>query len=337
MTEQPPAGWYPDPFGRHERRYWDGDRWTAHVTSRGLQGEDPAGAGTPTSVSETPAGWHPDPFGRHETRYWDGGQWTEHVATRGIQGVDPPQDAPQDLPANALPVTSVDPPHVPTFGREAKKIQRQVQSFPRVNQNTEAALFDQSILVVNQRAKLFGGKAEYAVFDQEGQRLGAVQEIGSRMLRNALGVGQYGTHKFQVVDPNGTVLIALHRPAKMVKSTMHVEGADGTHGTIVQRTIGFIGTVRFSLEVSGEVLGWIKADSKAAWDFSIQDARETEIARITKTWAGWAKERFTKADNYVVQIHKPLHEPLRSLVIAAALAVDTALKEGRPTAGRRYQ
>jgi hypothetical protein len=29
----------------------------------------------------------------------------------------------------------------------------------------------------------------------------------------------------------------------------------------------------------------------------------------------------------VVQIHRPLEEPLRSRVIAAALAVDTALKQ----------
>lgn len=64
----------------------------------------------------------------------------------------------------------------------------------------------------------------------------------------------------------------------------------------------------------------------------------------TKTWAGWAKERFTKADNYVVQTHGPLDEPLRSLVIAAALAIDMELKQrGEQTSGssiwgtRRYK
>jgi len=25
----PPAGWYTDPFGESEQRYWDGERWTA--------------------------------------------------------------------------------------------------------------------------------------------------------------------------------------------------------------------------------------------------------------------------------------------------------------------
>jgi hypothetical protein len=36
---------------------------------------------------------------------------------------------------------------------------------------------------------------------------------------------------------------------------------------------------------------------------------------------------FTTADNYVLQVHQPLEEPLRSLVVASALTVDTALKQ----------
>jgi hypothetical protein len=36
---------------------------------------------------------------------------------------------------------------------------------------------------------------------------------------------------------------------------------------------------------------------------------------------------FTTADNYVLQIHRPIEEPLRSMVVASALCVDTALKQ----------
>jgi hypothetical protein len=36
---------------------------------------------------------------------------------------------------------------------------------------------------------------------------------------------------------------------------------------------------------------------------------------------------FTTADNYVVQVHRPLADPLRQLVVARALCVDTALKQ----------
>jgi hypothetical protein len=32
----PPAGaWHPDPAGRHETRWWDGTRWTEHVSDGG--------------------------------------------------------------------------------------------------------------------------------------------------------------------------------------------------------------------------------------------------------------------------------------------------------------
>ena len=58
-----------------------------------------------------------------------------------------------------------------------------------------------------------------------------------------------------------------------------------------------------------------------------EDHAGEEVARITKTWAGLATTVFTTADNFVVQIHRPLEEPLRSLVVASTLAIDTALKQ----------
>jgi len=36
-----PEGWFPDPGGRHELRYWDGQKWTEHVSDRGTQAADP--------------------------------------------------------------------------------------------------------------------------------------------------------------------------------------------------------------------------------------------------------------------------------------------------------
>ncbi len=36
-----PAGWYGDPAGRFELRYWDGGAWTEHVSRAGQQFTDP--------------------------------------------------------------------------------------------------------------------------------------------------------------------------------------------------------------------------------------------------------------------------------------------------------
>jgi len=36
------AGWYGDPLGRYEHRYWDGGCWTQHVATAGAIGVDSA-------------------------------------------------------------------------------------------------------------------------------------------------------------------------------------------------------------------------------------------------------------------------------------------------------
>jgi Protein of unknown function (DUF2510) len=40
-TPSVPAGWYADPAGRFELRYWDGAAWTEHVSRAGQQYTDP--------------------------------------------------------------------------------------------------------------------------------------------------------------------------------------------------------------------------------------------------------------------------------------------------------
>lgn len=41
QTPAVPAGWYADPAGRFELRYWDGGAWTEHVSRQGQQYTDP--------------------------------------------------------------------------------------------------------------------------------------------------------------------------------------------------------------------------------------------------------------------------------------------------------
>ena len=134
------------------------------------------------------------------------------------------------------------------------------------------------------------------------------------------------TQRLQIVDVSGQVLLTLTRPAKVVKSRLVIADGDGRElGEVVQENV--FGKIHFGLMVGGTKVGSINAENWRAWNFSIQDHAGTEVARITKTWEGVAKTLFTTADNYVLQIHRPLEEPLRSLVVASALCVDTALKQ----------
>jgi len=262
-----------------------------------------------------PANWHPDPFGRHELRYWDGAQWTEHVSSHGKTSIDAPVGA------------SV----VPTVNRPVEKILSDVAKVgAATGQAGGGSIFTEPVLVVSQKAKLIEINNEYAIFDQQGTQIGAVRQVGQSTAKKALrmvsSVDQFMTHKLQVVDVQGNVLLALTRPAKFMKSKVIVQGPHGAElGQIVQQNV--IGKIRFSLEAGGHTYGSINAENWRAWNFHVVDHAGTEVARITKTWEGLAKTMFTTADNFVVQVHRPMEEPLRSLVVASSLAVDTALKQ----------
>ena len=146
------------------------------------------------------------------------------------------------------------------------------------------------------------------------------------MVRLVGNFDQFMTHSLQVVDMGGNVALTVTRPKKLMKSRVVVSDATGNEvGQIIQQNM--VGKIRFGLEVGGASIGSLNGENWRAWNFNIQDDAGTEVARITKTWEGLAKTMFTTADNYVLQIHRPLDEPLRSLVVASAVSVDLALKQ----------
>jgi len=275
-------------------------------------------------------GWHPDPSGAHELRYFDGVAWTDHVSDRGAVGVDPLRGGP---PASGVDRAFEGLDQGLSFGEvPSAKVQAQVA------QNTGAApvaagtgdIFSEPLLVVNQKAKLIELNNQYSIFDAEGRRIGAVQQVGQSGARKALrlvsNLDQFMKVQLDVTDAAGRPVLRLTRPGKVLKSTVIVERpGSGEIGRLVQENM--IGKIRFAMVVGDRKVGSVNAENWRAWNFSLRDHTETEVARVTKTWEGFAKAAFTTADNYVVQIHRPLDDPLRSLVIATAVSVDTALKQ----------
>lgn len=260
--------------------------------------------------------WYPDPSGQHQYRYYDGTGWTVHVATNGQQGT--------------APLTPTDPGA--SGGRSAQAVQADVHRAKAAGSGAvgNGNLFGEPVLVVSQRAKLIEVSNEYAIYDQHGSQIGAIRQVGQNTARKALRFlttwDQFLTHNFQIVDGAGQVVLMLTRPSKVFKSRVLVQRGDGGDiGEIKQQNV--FGKISFVLEAGGAQIGSINAENWRAWNFNIQDADGQELARVTKTFEGLAKAVFTTADNYVVQIHRPLDEPLRSMVVAAALCIDTALKQ----------
>lgn len=262
-------------------------------------------------------GWYPDPQGRHHHRWYDGQRWTEHINNGGTPGVDP----------------LVGPPVVPRTSHAPEQVQKQVHRAaggpPGTHGQGGGTVFTEPVLVVNQKARFYEMSSEYAVFDQHGRQIAGVRQVGQSTARKAVRLlsnfDQYMTHDFQLVDLAGNVLLHITRPAKFMKSKVIVTGPQGHEiGQLVQENM--IGKIRFAMVANGHQYGAINAQNWRAWNFSVVDHAGAEVAQITKTFAGMAA-LFTTADNYVVKIHRPLEDPLRSLVVAAAVTVDTALKQ----------
>ena len=191
-------------------------------------------------------------------------------------------------------------------------------------------LFTEPVLIVNQKVKIIELVNEYKVSDQNGNQIGSIAEVGQstvkKIARFVSSLDQFMTHRYEIRDANEQPVLVLTRPRKIVKSNFVVSWPDGTEVGQVKQSNMF-GKIRFALEAGGTTVGSLNAENWRAWNFSIRDASDTEVARITKTWEGLAKTLFTTADNYAVEIKAPLADPLLSLVVATALCVDTALKQ----------
>jgi uncharacterized protein YxjI len=193
------------------------------------------------------------------------------------------------------------------------------------------SLLEAPRLVINQKAKLVELRNQYVIRDPEGNELGYVEQEGQSKSRKALrfvtDIDQFFTHSLGVHDNAGARLLELTRPRKVFKSRLLVRAGDGREvGQIVQDNV--FGKIRFNfLGAQGEVLGKIKAENWRAWDFSIVDATDHEIGRIDKKFVGVAKALFTTADHYIVDISREAVGDLRLIALAAAVAVDTALKQ----------
>jgi uncharacterized protein YxjI len=186
-------------------------------------------------------------------------------------------------------------------------------------------------LVFNQKVKLIELTAEFKIRDTEGNEVGLIrqenQSTAKKIARFVSSLDQFMTHTLGVFDSDGTRVVELTRPRKIMKSTVLVkDGAGADVGRIVQQNM--VGKIRFGLQdAAGAELGSINAENWRAWNFSIKDTAGTEIARITKTWEGLAKTLFTTADDYLLEVSGSPDPTLRLLILASAAGVDLALKQ----------
>lgn len=131
----------------------------------------------------------------------------------------------------------------------------------------------------------------------------------------------------QIRTPEGQQVIRVKRGISLFLSKVQVlDENDHVIGMFKQKFFSLGGAFTV-LDASENPVCQLKG-KWTGWDFKFLDG-ETELAHVTKKWAGIGKEFFTSADNYVLQISDcvPTDDVARYLIVAAVMCIDMVLKE----------
>lgn len=133
--------------------------------------------------------------------------------------------------------------------------------------------------------------------------------------------------EIEIRTPEGERLITVRRGISIFLSKVEVfDENNQLIGGFKQKFFSLGGAFRVLDPEDNEVCA-LKG-KWTGWDFRFL-AGETELAHVSKQWAGLGKELFTSADNYVLQISDdvPPGSPVRKLILAAVMCIDMVLKE----------
>jgi len=186
--------------------------------------------------------------------------------------------------------------------------------------------------LVKERAAILKTVDIYDIFNADtGEQVGIAEECPSswvKLFRWFITKKLMPTRIEIREHPSGALIAALKKPVALFRPV--VEVFDGEN-----RRLGYF-RAKF-ISIGGGFYVYDENDKQVAevkgkwhgWDFKFVTPEGSELGRVTKKWAGLAKELFTSADNYVVSIADFLAEqPIaKILLLSAALAIDSVYYE----------
>lgn len=138
---------------------------------------------------------------------------------------------------------------------------------------------------------------------------------------------RYTPFHIEIREPNGHTLIHVKRGVSLFLSNVSVlDENEQLIGRFKQKLFSIGG--KFDVLAPDDSILCSLSGKWTGWEFSFGH-EGVEFAKVSKKWSGFAKELFTSADNYVLNIDPTVEEdsPLRSLILGAVMCIDMVLKE----------
>ena len=193
-------------------------------------------------------------------------------------------------------------------------------------------ILDRNIFAVKEHLGWLKLTSSYDVRDPDsGQMLLECREhrVGPLVkLLRVMGFRTIAPFHIDVHTPDGEPVLSVERGFSLFLSCVVVKDeTDAPIGQFKQRFFSIGGGFNVQ-NLDGETLCTLKGSLIGR---KFRFARDkVELARVHQKWAGLGRELFTTADSYLIEIEDtvPPGNPVRALILAAALCVDQVLKEG---------
>ncbi len=192
-------------------------------------------------------------------------------------------------------------------------------------------ILNRNLFLVKEHVAYFRAASNYDIFDPiTGEMIMQCREEKIGLITRLLRFSEYRhmtPFHVDVRTMTGEQVLSVTRGVSFFLSKVNVLDEDGDRVGGFRQKLFSIGGAFTVLNEDDEPICELNG-RWTSWDFRFV-AGQTELARVTKKWAGIGKELFTSADNYVLEISDdiPADHPSRELIVAAVLCIDKVLKE----------
>jgi len=188
-----------------------------------------------------------------------------------------------------------------------------------------------SVFLVKEHVGLFKAANNYDIYDPEtGKIIMECREDKMGFFTKLLRFSDWKRmtpFNISIRTPDGQQIVRVTRGVSIFLSKVAVHNeSDQVIGGFKQKLFSIGGSFDV-LDSSDQPVCTLKG-KWTGWDFRFL-AGDSELAHVTKKWAGLGKEMFTSADNYVLEISDrvPPDSTVRQLILAAVMCIDMVLKE----------
>lgn len=196
------------------------------------------------------------------------------------------------------------------------------------------SILDQPLLVVFQPPKLIATSDTYTYSLPDGTQLAVGEQtnqgLGRKLLRMASNLDSRLKTLVEVTQ-DGSKVFSMERKGALGKNTMVIRDSEDRDVGEVKQTRRDR-RARFALVADGDTLATADVGRlRPGQGFDIVDADGEVVAFVRRLHEGafksvtrWAMD---SPDNYVLRMAKPLEDPLRTLVVATPMSVDSAVNQ----------